>query len=142
MNSNSVDVLNRLVSLHHRSLPNYLQYASPTWHRGDERAREVLQQIVISQQEIEKRLVDLIVQQDGVVDYGAFPMAFTGYHDLSFDFLLGKLLEDQRQHIATIESCISHLEGRAKAVAQEALGEAKAHLDSLEELSSTAQASS
>ena len=37
---NTIDVLNQFVAIHNRSLPVYLGYASPTWFRGDEVARE------------------------------------------------------------------------------------------------------
>ena len=133
---NSIDVLNRLVVIHHRSLAVYLSYASPTWHRGDERAKDVLRLISADQQQTVDRLGEMIVELNGIVQFGGFPMTFTSYHDLSFGFLLDKLIEHQKRDVATIRQCVSQLESApvAKAVAEEALGAAKGHLDSLEEL--------
>jgi hypothetical protein len=131
-----IDVLNRLVVLHHRSLAAYLRDASPTWHRGDERAREVLEQIAADHERAVDRLGELIMEMDGSVQFGGFPMHFTAYHDLEFAFLRRRLIEQQQRDMAVIEECIARLDALplAKAVAQEALGEAKAHLELLESL--------
>ena len=130
------DVLNRLSVIHNRSLPMYLSYASPSWRWGDDTARQTLQHIVADQKEYVDRIGSMIMDNDGVVRSGEFPMTFTGLHDLSFDFLLGKLIEHQKRDIAAIEACVLDLNRNpmAKALAEESLGAAKAHLQSLEEL--------
>jgi hypothetical protein len=129
-------VLNRLLALHHRSLAQYLRFASPTWLRsGDERAQFTLEAIANDQQALVERIGEMIIELGGIVDHGCFPMHFTGYHDLSFDWLLTKLIEDQRRAIAMIQRGVSSLTlPMAKAIAEEALGAAKGHLESLQEL--------
>lgn len=136
LSETTIQVLNRLVALHYRSLPMYLSYATPYWHQGDDRARQTLDQLVADQQAMVDRLGELIIDNEGAVNYGHFPMAFTSYHDLSFDFLLDRLLEYQGRDIAAIEQCVRELNDAplAKAIAEEALGAAKAHLESLVEL--------
>jgi len=133
---NPVDVLNRLVVLHHRSLPMYLGYASPTWLRGDERAREVLRQIADDHQQAVDRLGEMVMELGGTVQFGSFSMTYASYHDLDFGFLRGRLIEHQKHLIATLEQSVRHLEPvpLAQALAQESLGAAKAHLELLEEL--------
>jgi hypothetical protein len=128
--------LNRLLAIHQRSLAMYLGYASPTWHRGDEEARRTLEQIVADHEATVERLGEMIMEAGGVVAPSAFPTVFTGYHDLSFEFLLVKLLEYQRRHVAIIEGYVQQLATApaAKAAAEEALGQAKAHLEMLQEL--------
>ncbi|MBP86727.1 MAG: hypothetical protein CMJ64_08430 [Planctomycetaceae bacterium] len=134
--ADTINVLNRLVGIHNRSLPVYLTYASPAWERGDEAAREVLANISTDHTETVDRLAAMIVENGGTVDNGKFPIYYTGYHDLSFDFLLVRMILEQKQDITTIEQSITQLElsPLAKAAAQEALGAAKGHLESLEEL--------
>lgn len=134
--ANPIDVLNRLLVLHHRSLPAYLDYASPTWDRGDGRAREVLQTIVAEQQQMADRLGEMIIEGDGSVQFGGFPLRFTAYHDLSFDYLLPQLIEHQQRHVAAIEEGVAQLASapRAQSLAQEALEMAQQHLGLLEEL--------
>ena len=63
-------------------------------------------------------------------------MEFTDTHDLSLDYLLGKLAFYQKQDIAAIEQCVPDLAGdpQGRALAEEALGTARGHLESLEEL--------
>lgn len=136
--ANPVDVLNRLIVLHNRSLAMYLRYASPTWLRGDEQARRVLQQVGDDHQQTVDRLGEMVVDLDGAVYFGGFSMTFTSYHDLSFAFLLLRLIEAQRNIIATIEECARQLEAfpMARALAEESLGAARAHLELLEELGS------
>lgn len=132
----TIDVLNRLVQIHHRSLPVYLSYASPSWGQGEELARETLKLIAEDAARTVDRLSEMIMEEGGTVDFGAFPMRFTAYHDLSFDYLLDRLIEGQKQAIAAISQCVQQLAlvPLARAVAEESLGAARGHLESLEEL--------
>jgi hypothetical protein len=138
-----ISALNRLLVVHNRSLARYLSYASPTWYLGDELARDTLQAISNDQQATADRAGQRIMDVGGVVEYGSFPIAYTGYHDLSFDFLLNKLIEDQRRNIAAIEKCVPQLSADplSKALAEESLGAAKGHLESLLEIEQRASVS-
>ena len=129
-------VLNRLLILHHRSLPAYLSYAIPWLHRDNEAAVEVLQSISADHRALVDRLGELIIDGGGVVAYGHFPLRYTALHDLSLDYLVTRLVEFEKQLIPQISECADQLRMNpaAQAVALESLGEAKAHLQSLEEL--------
>ena len=132
----SVDVLNRLLVLHKRSLPIYLSYATPWVGRNDAPAMDVLNDMVESHKEFVDRFAELILAEHGAVAQGEFPMRFTAYHDCGLNFLIPQVIAGQEAEIREIESCIAQLHDNpmAKAVAQEALGAAKAHLDALREL--------
>ena len=134
LNTNAV--LNRLLILHHRSLPVYLSYAMPWLHRDSAAAQEVLQSIAADHRVLVDRLGELIVDGGGVVSYGQFPLPYTALHDLSLDYLVLRMVEFERQLIPQISECADQLRMNptAQAVALEALGEAKAHLQSLEEV--------
>ncbi len=84
----TIDILNRLVQLHHRSLPVYLSYAAPTWGRGEEQAQDTLKQISDDAARTVDRISEMIMEEGGSVDLGAFPMRYTALHDLAFDYLL------------------------------------------------------
>lgn len=136
---NSVDtnaVLNRLRVIHKRSLPTYLSYAVPWSHTGDEAATETLTQIANDHKTMVGRLGEVILEDGGVTEPGSFPIAFTSLHFLSVDFLVRKLIETQQNLVQEIEDCVRqlHLAPSSQAVAQEALGEARGHLESLKEL--------
>jgi hypothetical protein len=130
------DILNRLMILNSRSLPMYLSYAQPFALEQHPRFKEVLNSIVASQRAMADRLATFILDNHGTLNPGEFPMTFTGYHDLSVDFLRKQVTDRQRKEIAQIEKCVEllKLSPFAQALAQEALGEAKAHLQTLEEL--------
>ncbi len=137
MNSTTTsDALNRLYAIHYRSLPSYLRYAKPYSLRGDEAAKETLDQIALDHEAMVTRIGDLLVISKVIPDSDEYPMEFTFYHDLGYDFLVRKVIEHQVQDIAVIEQCVEQLSlaPLAKALAEECLGEAKGHLDSLREL--------
>jgi hypothetical protein len=129
-------LLNHLIAIHNRSLPVYLTYAAPAWHDGEEAAKETMRLIAADQRETAERLAAMIIENGGVVNNGEFPIYYTGYHDLSFDFLLKEIIKEQKEDIVTIERIVSKLSliPLAKALAQETLGAAKGHLESLIEL--------
>lgn len=134
--ANSIGVLNRLLGVHNRSFPTYLTSARPWIHGGEEKAAEALQHIAADQKEMVNRIASLILSNDEAVDLGEYPMEFTDTHDLSLDYLLHELVRYQQQDIATIESCVEQLNHvpMARALAEESLGAAKGHLESLKEL--------
>ena len=121
--------------MHSRSLPAYLASARPHIGRGDDKTAELLQHIVEDQQLMVHQFADLIGEESGTVETGEFPMEFTDLHDLSIDFLMQQVASRQKREVAEIERLSSQLDAwpQAKAIAQESLGAAKAHLLSLEE---------
>lgn len=134
----SIDVLNRLLAIHYRSLPMYLLWACPYRRNNDESAWKIVQQIVNDQKSISARVVELILDRNGRIDYGDFPITFTGSHDLSLSFLVRRMCDWQAGTIKAIQECYDALadDPIAQALADEALGTAKGHLESLEELRS------
>jgi hypothetical protein len=132
----TVAVLNRLLALHSRSLPSYLASARPYCRRGDERAREVLDHIFADHQLMVDQIATLIAEERGVPNLGTYPMEYTDLHDLAIDYVIGLVIAQQKKDIATIETCVAEIgdHARGRALALEALGAAKGHLESLEEL--------
>jgi hypothetical protein len=130
------EILNRLLIIHHRSLAMYLGYAPP-WHAyGQLEAAKVLGRIEADNRRMVDRIGRMILDLHGTVSYGEFPMLFTAWHDVSFEFLLKVLIDRQTRQVAVIEKYADALRftPMAHALALEALGEAKAHLDMLLEL--------
>jgi len=132
----TTDILNRLLVLHMRSLPMYLGYAPPNQLYQNERAKAVLAQIVEDQKRTVDRLGKLILDNNGTVDHGEFPMSFTSLHDLSLPYLLKLMIERQQRSIAACEKLADSLSMApyAQAAAREIVGEAKGHLENLQEL--------
>jgi hypothetical protein len=133
---NTIEALNKLYVLHHRSLPVYLHYAPPYQLARHAKASATLAQIVADQTRTADRLATLVLEAGGQIDPGEFPMWFTGLHDLSVDFLVNKLIDRQERFIAACEQLAGSLTLApfAQAAAREAVGEAKGHLDNLRDL--------
>jgi hypothetical protein len=131
-----IDVLGRLFRILNRSLPMYLAGADPWRHPGDEAAANVLADIVADQRLYTGRIAEAILQERGRVDSGDYPMEFTELNMLSLDYLLKEMIRRQRQDIAAIDRCVADLTGNMQyqVLAEEALGNARGHLESLEEL--------
>ena len=138
----TTEILNRLLVLHVRSLPMYLGYAPPYQLYQSPNAKAVLDQIVEDQKRTIDRLGTLILDAGGAVDYGEFPMSFTSLHDLSLQYLLDLLIERQQKFITVCERLADQLTSApyAQAAAREAVGEAKGHLENLQELKREAEA--
>jgi hypothetical protein len=132
----TLEALNELLTIHARSLPRYLTYARPWIHPGDEDALETLQLIVRDQQQMMERITETILDMEAQPDPGRFPLEFTATHDLSLDFLLRRAVEYQRTDVESIERCVEALRlvPAVLPLAQEALGLARGHLESLEAL--------
>ena len=135
-NLGTYQALNRLLTILYRSLPMYLTYAAPWTRRGDERASEALRRIVDDQQQLSTRVAQHIIEDYGGVELGDYPLDFPDTHDLAFDYLIGKLVTCQKSDVAALEECDAALAGvrEAALLAEEALGSARAHLETLEEL--------
>jgi hypothetical protein len=132
----TIDALNQLYVLHHRSLPQYLHYAQPHGIRRNPPAQAVLAMVAADQSRSAERLATMVLDAGGLVDPGEFPMSFTGLHDLSVNYLVKQTIDRQRRHIAVCQRLADSLmmAPYAQAAAREAVGEAKGHLDNLLDL--------
>ena len=136
------NALNRLLTVLERSMPMYLSYARPWTNKQDDKAAAALARIVEVQKKLATRVGELVLDY-GPVNLGFYPVEFYDMHDLSLDFLLSKLVEYQKRDVAKLEQCADALQAdrRAAEVAEEALGAARGHLETLEELTAELKAS-
>jgi hypothetical protein len=142
MNPSTSDILNRLLILHERSLPVYLSYAAPEHIEKSPRIGQVFRQMAEDHLRTVDRLGMLVLENHVAVEHGKFPMSFTSLHDLSADYLLKLTMERQRKVISATEQLADMLAHApyAQAAAREALGEAKGHLENLQEAEAPPQA--
>jgi hypothetical protein len=133
--SDTISALNELLALCVRSFPMYLRDTGWTAGPRDDQIAEVFRQIAADQTHLAGRVVKEILASGGNLDDGEFPMEFTELHDLSSDYLLQRAIEYQRELIDGIASCVTRLRlaPAASPLAEEALGLAKGHLESLQE---------
>ena len=134
--SSTGEVLNRLLILHQRSLPMFMTYAA-LWHsKQSGHAVQTLQHLVEDQKRLAGKISEYLQEMRWRIDPGEFPLEYTGLHDLSLTFLWPKLIDAQRGDVAEIEKCVASLANDpfARAIAEEALGAARGHLQTMEEV--------
>ena len=131
--------LNRLRIIHTRSFAAYVYYTAPWIRKGFHGAADVLEIMGSEVERIADQLGEMILDNGGEIIAGEFPIEFTGLHDLSVDYLLGVIIDHQEKAITDIQECVTQLDANplGQALAEESLGAAKGHLDSLQELVAT-----
>ncbi len=136
IHSDPVAVLNRLLRILCRSLPMYLRDARPWSAVEGDPTLAALAAIVADQERFACRTAQAILDQGGQPEPGPFPMEFASMNDAGLDYLLGQVIESQRRDLPRIERCAAELADFPAlcALAEEALGNAQAHLDILERI--------
>jgi hypothetical protein len=129
-------LLAQLLGIVAKSFPQYLRYSRPYVPPGRENVLETLQAIANDQDVLADRISHMITEAGAPLRTGEFPMEYTDTHDLGIDYQIDSAIEYQRQDIESIEHLIGKLAPfpAAKSLAEEALGMAKGHLESLDEL--------
>ena len=136
--TDTLTVMNTLLAILYRSLPQYVHDAQPWQSKRDEGAARVLALIVEGQRKLAAEVAEWILDHGGQPDPGDYPLEFSdaNWHFVGLDYLLRPLIEHQQADVERIARCVAELQDdrSARVLAEEALGEAKAHLESLEEL--------
>ncbi|GIW94192.1 MAG: hypothetical protein KatS3mg110_2233 [Pirellulaceae bacterium] len=138
----TVALLNRIFALEQFSLANYLMDAHPWVHRGDERLVEVVRAIARDQQEYAEQVGRWIVEHEASLAPACYPMRYTAFNDVSIEFLMDRLVEEQRHIVEELERLVPELQGTGEPyeLAQQILGSEKAHLENLQEALAAAEA--
>jgi hypothetical protein len=132
----AIDVLNRLLRIICRSLSAYLEEARP-WTSGDRpQLQTALARLAADQHVCARRVAQAIGEYGGQPEPGAFPLEFTGLNDAALDYLAAEIVQRLRGDVTALRRCAAELAGdpRARALAEEVLGNAEGHLDILQEL--------
>lgn len=136
MSPDSIPLLNELLPLLSRSLPQYLQWSRPHVAPGREEALAAVLDVARDQEALAARVGRLIEDAGGRAFTGEFPMEFTDLHDLDLDFLLPLAVRRQQRDLAALGDLAQQASPApaAKALIEEAVGLAKGHLETLREL--------
>ena len=132
----TAELLNRLLAIESRSFPQYLQYSRPHVPPGRTDLMEAIDAIVTDQNGLADRVSQMLIESHLPLRTGEFSMEFTDLHDLDISFLIGPAIDYQKQHIEDLNILVeeSQMAPAVKSLAEEALGMAKGHLDTLQEL--------
>ncbi|MCA9213891.1 MAG: hypothetical protein KDB27_12555 [Planctomycetales bacterium] len=134
--ASTIELLNELLALHSNSLPSYLVNAKPWSARRDAKVLEALAAVADDHRRMTDLIGSHILELGGSIQGGEFPMLYTDMHDLSSDYILNEVCRFQKLENSRIEQIADELAGspKAQALAKEALGAGKAHLQNLGEL--------
>lgn len=129
-------LLTHLLGIVAKSFPQYLRYSRPYIPPGRENVLETLNAIANDQDVLADRISAMIIESGAPLRTGEFPMEYTDTHDLGIDYQIDSAIEYQQQDIESIENLVAQLSPfpAAKSLAEEALGMAKGHLETLQEL--------
>lgn len=136
--ADAVSHLNRLLAIHYRSLPMYLVDAG-MWRSSlphDEELGKAIDRLTADYRQTCARLAEAILDRHGAIEPSSFPMEFTDTNFLSLDYMLGEIIELHKLDMEEMRRIVLALgnDPDAKYLAQECLGAAKAHLETLEAL--------
>lgn len=132
---NIVVTLNQLLADQRFCLVNYVSQSLPWTHAGNEALSEAICSIANDHEHYSRRLSELIGERDGTIGPGTFSTVFTSLNDLSLDYLLTRIIVDQRNRIQNSQEIAAELMGDEQAwnLAREILGSERAHFDILNE---------
>jgi hypothetical protein len=132
----AIRLLNELLRLLCRSLPAYLAEARPWAHCEDQRLHVSLERLAADQRRYAERVAHAITELGSRPNSGHFPKGYAAKNDLALEFLRAEVIQQQEKDIAMIQRCAAGLEATASlhALAEEILGNARAHLEILKEM--------
>jgi hypothetical protein len=132
-------VLNEMMVLHGRALAVYMTYAPPWDGTASHEGVDIIREIADSHLMYADEVGEMLLAGNVEIYYGEFPMAYTGYHDLSIDYMLQKMVGSET---ATIDRLLTDIEQAendlVRALAERSLGASQAHLQELEDFIASA----
>ena len=137
----SGDVLCQLICLLRRSPLMYLSESGIWTYRGDEDLKLSLADVAADHQNFIDRAETILIDQELETPQSAYPLSFTGWHDVDLGFLLGRVIVDltsrQREIVGLMEQAdlaASHggiTVGRAAELVREVRAAIDGHIDLL-----------
>jgi hypothetical protein len=133
---NTVTILNELFAKLDCSLARYLSYARPWVRRRNMLLDALARRISHEHEAFAGDIARLISDRRGAVRSCVFPMDFTSYNDLSWEYLAPKLLDDERALVGVAEACAERLKDdpEARRVVDRIIASLRRYADLLAEL--------
>ena len=92
--------------------------------------------IAADQRALAQRVAEAIAERKGQIEPGHFPLEFTAINDLALGYLVRRAIDYQKRDVEAIGECVEALAGEPSLLplAEEILGDARGHLETLEEM--------
>jgi hypothetical protein len=130
------DVLNQLMHLLCRGLPNYVVEINPWTRLGCQSLRDALTNLVDDRRLFAERTVQVIMDRGGNPDPGQFPLEYTGLNDVSIEYLAQELINSLHLDIEILQELSTQLATIPElyAFTEEILGNTIGHAEILEKV--------
>ncbi|MEZ5945000.1 MAG: hypothetical protein R3C18_26745 [Planctomycetaceae bacterium] len=102
----------------YRSLVQYSMEVSPWTAKESCGLREAVESLAQRQQSDAKKLAELLVDAGEAIDYSYYPHEFTSLHFVSLKYLASRMVDGQRELVASLEAAVN---GLAESPARELL---------------------
>jgi hypothetical protein len=128
--------LNELLILLGRSLLQYVGESWPWTAEHETQPREVINRLVAEQQESVAQIAEFLDERGHRITYGSFPTEYTSLHYAALDYLLTRLIADQREIFEEVGEARLEAEGDydAELLLTGVSEQARRHLTELEQL--------
>ena len=128
------DVLNQLLHLLCRGLPEYVVEVNPRMRQGRQSLYKALTNLVDDHRLFAQRTAQAILDRGGYPDPGAFPLEYTGLNDVSIEYLAHELINSLHVDIEILEELSTQLATLPElhALTEEILGNTTGHAEILE----------
>jgi hypothetical protein len=130
-----LDLLNDILRMLCRGLPQYLVEAKPWLQSSDVPFLASLRNLIADQRHYASRVADAASDRGGRPNPGSFPLEYASVNDLSLDFLKKRILDQLREDYETLLHTVKQLSDQHElhALAEEIVGNYRGHLEVLEE---------
>ena len=130
-----LDVLQEVLRILCRGLPQYLVEAKPWLQSEDAAFLAALKNAIADQRHYARRVADAVTERGGRPDPGPFPLGYTAVNDLSLDFMKNRIIEQLREDHEILKHRAKQLADHHElhALVDEIVGNYRGHLELLEE---------
>ena len=128
------DVLNQLLHLLCRGLPEYVVEVNPRMRQGRQSLYKALTNLVDDHRLFAQRTAQAILDRGGYPDPGRFPLEYTGLNDVSIEYLAHELINSLHVDTEILEELSTQLATipELHALTEEILGNTTGHAEILE----------
>jgi hypothetical protein len=129
-----LDVLQAVLRILCRGLPQYLVEAKPWLQKDDTAFLAALRNLINDQRHYSRKVADAIGERGGRPDAGPFPLNYMNVNDLSLDFLKKRILEQLRDDHDALKDIAKQLADHhdLHSLVEEIEGNYRGHIELLE----------
>jgi hypothetical protein len=135
------DPLARLVTTLESSAAMYLADSRLETYPGPEDVRRGLADLAADHRRVVARAGEILAEREVAMPRTAYPLAFTGWHDVDLGWLLPRVVESLRKQLGTLDALAATPDdATARELAADAAAATRRHADRLADLATRLRA--